>query len=688
MHPYLPKHIQALAINSHFQVVEIQGDITRFIDTSLLETLSNEIKGITSQTSKLISALIGLEIGDLFPELFGVEDLLAEVATGVQQEFSIKSIGRLYESEPPLYFDIYAIAHPTPSDENYLVLLLEDVTDRMSLEQVLVQATNEKNLLIQDLESTKSQLHSIIASMTEILILVSESGYIQLVNSATVTLLGYSEQELIGCPLSILTNITQQNLNQSEVNGQLFDRSLLLSLDEGEVICYKKNREPVVIAFSKSIISKTISGKSARKDTIRDFLYVGRDITRDKQQQRYQKIQHIATRMMSESTLATQTIFAIISSVCQEFNWQIGSFWVIDRTESGSKNLESQHLIARCMDCWVAPDLALFEWKHEFQSGIPILSRNLIGRIYHSRNCQWSSPVSPSDLPTYSNRTQLLNFQTGLGFPIQFNGHVLGVLMFFKQAYQSISIDMLTLAEGLGEQLGQYLERRRAEEALLLEQQRSERLLLNILPETIARCLKQNSKTIAEQFSAVTVLFADIVGFTELATRLSPIELVELLNDIFSAFDRLTEIHGLEKIKTIGDSYMVVSGLPQPRADHAQAIANMALDMQLAIQAFNRQKQRDFQIRIGIHSGSVVAGVIGLKKFIYDLWGDTVNTASRMESHGIPGKIQVTSTTYELLKESYLLERRGEIHIKGKGNMETYFLIAHQLTSLSVNAES
>ncbi len=674
MQTYLPNHIQALIVNQNLHVVEIQGDITRFIDASLLEMGSNQTEDGKLQTVQSIHQLIGLEIGDLFPELFGVEDLLSEVAKGIQQEFSIKSIGRSHGSNPPLYFDIYAIAHPTPSDENYLILFLEDVTDRMSLEQVLVQATNEKNLLIQDLESTKSQIHSIIASMTEILILVSESGYIQLVNSATVDLLGYSEKELIGHPLSILTDITQRKTKQSEANDQLFDRSLLLSLDEGEVICYKKNREPVIIAFSKSIMSKTINGQLAKNDTIQSFLYVGRDITRDKQQQRYQKIHYIATKMMSESNLATQTIFEIISTVCQEFNWQIGSFWVVDRTEVES----NQRLIARCMDCWLAPELTSFEWKNEFQAGILITGRHLIGRIYHSRNCQWSSPVTPADLPTHSNITQSLNFQTGLGFPIQFNGHVSGILMFFKQAHQSISIDMLTLAERLGEQLGQYLERRRAEEALLIEQQRSERLLLNILPETIARCLKQNSRTIAEQFSAVTVLFADIVGFTELATRLSPIELVELLNEIFSAFDRLTETHGLEKIKTIGDSYMVVSGLPQPRADHAQAIAKMALDMQLAIQIVNRQKQRNFQIRIGIHSGSVVAGVIGLKKFIYDLWGDTVNTASRMESHGIPGKIQVSATTYELLKESYLLERRGEIHIKGKGDMETYFLISHR----------
>ena len=209
---------------------------------------------------------------------------------------------------------------------------------------------------------------------------------------------------------------------------------------------------------------------------------------------------------------------------------------------------------------------------------------------------------------------------------------------------------------------------------LELEQAKSEQLLLNVLPAAIALRLKDNEHNIAESFAEVTVMFADIVGFTELSSRISATAVVEVLNDIFSAFDHLADRHGLEKIKTIGDAYMVVGGLPTPREDHAEAIANMAIDMLHEIRILSLEHSEPFSIRIGICSGPVVAGVIGLKKFIYDLWGDTVNIASRMESHGITGCIQVTAETYELLKNKYTFEKRGAIQVKGKGYMVTYLL--------------
>jgi PAS domain S-box-containing protein len=217
-------------------------------------------------------------------------------------------------------------------------------------------------------------------------------------------------------------------------------------------------------------------------------------------------------------------------------------------------------------------------------------------------------------------------------------------------------------------------ERKQAQEALREQQEQTEKLLLNILPEPIAERLKLEPSTIADSFEEVSVLFADLVGFTAFSAQRSAKELVEILNLIFSKFDRLAEKHGLEKIKTIGDAYMVVAGLPTPRTDHAEAIAQMALDMQQAIVNLSAEMGEAFSIRIGINSGSVVAGVIGIKKFSYDLWGDTVNTASRMESQGICGAIQVTAQTYERLRDKYLFEERGVIRVKGKGEMTTYLL--------------
>ncbi|MDY7020649.1 MAG: adenylate/guanylate cyclase domain-containing protein, partial [Cyanobacteriota bacterium] len=207
-----------------------------------------------------------------------------------------------------------------------------------------------------------------------------------------------------------------------------------------------------------------------------------------------------------------------------------------------------------------------------------------------------------------------------------------------------------------------------------IEQERSENLLLNILPVPIAQRLKQQQITIADDFTNAGVLFGDIVGFTELSGKMPPADLVQLLGKIFSRFDHLADKHNLEKIKTIGDAYMVVSGLPIPQENYAQAIANMALDMKQTLQEFNQETEQKFQMRIGIAIGPVVAGVIGVKKFIYDLWGDTVNIASRMESHGIANEIQVTEATYNILKDDYELERRGSILVKGKGEMTTYWL--------------
>jgi len=223
--------------------------------------------------------------------------------------------------------------------------------------------------------------------------------------------------------------------------------------------------------------------------------------------------------------------------------------------------------------------------------------------------------------------------------------------------------------------------RKKMESALRKERNKTENLLLNLLPEPIAERLKEEPGVIADKFERATILFADLVNFTQISTTMPATKLVYLLNEIFSTFDELTEKHGLEKIKTIGDAYMVAGGIPIERPDHAEASAEMALDMLVAIEELNVKLEATFDLRIGINSGPVVAGVIGTKKFIYDLWGNAVNTASRMESHGVPGRIQVSFYTYELLRDKYEFEERGLIDIKGQGEMRTYFLTGPKTAS-------
>jgi adenylate cyclase len=221
-------------------------------------------------------------------------------------------------------------------------------------------------------------------------------------------------------------------------------------------------------------------------------------------------------------------------------------------------------------------------------------------------------------------------------------------------------------------------QRDRAMSALAREQERSERLLLNVLPREIAARLKAGESPIADSYEHATVLFADIVGSTTLAERLDAKQLVALLNGIFARFDVLAEKHGVEKIRTIGDNFMCVAGVPRHRADHAQAMARLALDMRIYVDELRASGEDRIDFRIGMNSGPCVGGVIGLRKFVFDIWGDPVNTASRMESHGVPGRIQLSDATYELIRNDFECEPRGTIEVKGKGPMRTWFLVGER----------
>jgi class 3 adenylate cyclase len=221
-------------------------------------------------------------------------------------------------------------------------------------------------------------------------------------------------------------------------------------------------------------------------------------------------------------------------------------------------------------------------------------------------------------------------------------------------------------------------------ELVEIEREKSERLLLNILPGAIANRLKGGEKTIANGHATVSVMFADLCGFTALSRKTSPTDLVTMLNRIFTEFDIIVEKYQVEKIKTIGDCYMMVGGLPSHRDDHAQAVAAAAMEMVSALERINQSNGTELQMRVGIHTGPVVAGVIGKIKFTYDLWGDTVNVASRMESSGLPGRVHLSEQTQQALSGDFLTEERGFVECKGLGQVKTYFLKGRAQPALSV----
>jgi adenylate cyclase len=226
--------------------------------------------------------------------------------------------------------------------------------------------------------------------------------------------------------------------------------------------------------------------------------------------------------------------------------------------------------------------------------------------------------------------------------------------------------------------IGACLEKKRLLDELHDEKERSEALLLNILPRTIVERMRRGETVIADHFPEATILFADLVEFTSLAARFSPEETVALLANIFCRFDGLAAQYGLEKIKTTGDGYMLAGGVPEERPDHAAAVAEMALAMLDAVETAGSTVGERLQLRIGLNTGAVIAGVLGTRKFVYDVWGDTVNTAKRMESYGVPGHVHVSAATRQALGDAFRFEPRGPLEVKGKGSMETYFVYRHK----------
>jgi PAS domain S-box-containing protein len=634
--------IEYLVIDENSKVVEISNGIQRFNEADR-EVILNQ------------------DVNDIFPELVGVEDILREILQGDRQYFDYKGIARLIAPNSTLYIDLYIVKDDEIKSDK-LLIILEDVTEKMLLEQTLIQRNNELELLLSKLSASNQYIDKIITSMADALLVTNQAGNIKTINKAAEILFGYSESDLINQNISII--ICDYEPQMKIINEEAL--SIGESLSDIELACQTKKGKTVNVAFSCSTIPTEIAG-------IQDYLYIGRDVTEkqliERERQRIEKgllAQYFISRVLSESVTIKQALPKIILAVCESLGWDIGEFWLPAITSESSQ--------LQCLEVWFKPHLKVAEFGEITKQTVFSLGEGLPGKVWQTKDAVWSNNLIDD---ANFNRSQLAvnaGITTAVAFPINHENEILGVMTFFSRQRQEPDEQLLQTMLTIGNQIGQFMQREKAELALRYEQQQTERLLLNILPQKIAQKLKHHPSTIADYFSEVTVMFADIFGFTQLSSRVSPTELVEMLNEIFSEFDGLAEKHNLEKIKTIGDAYMVVAGLPKPREDHAIAIAEMALDMQAIIAQYNEETNHFLSIRIGINSGGVVAGVIGTKKFTYDLWGDTVNIASRMESHGLPGKIQLTEATYQYLRDRYLFEQRGYIEIKGKGEILTYFL--------------
>ena len=655
----LPTHIEYLAVDRDFVIIDRSLGVSRFVDT-------------------VDRVEIGQDIRDNFPELIGCESILKAVLAGVEQNFQLTRIYRFLKQKKTTYINLYISSyHEKIEDRKYLLIFVEDVTESMSIEQKLRQINNENDLLLNALKSSQNYTSKVVTSMADALIVTDLEGNIKTVNDKTEELFGYSEAELLNQSIDIIiadqTFLPAQKYLVGEGKGEFQTR---------EIPCQTKTKEIKTIAFSCSVIK-------TEREGLYNCIYIGRDVTKTKLLKKRQEVQYYVTKTISESANLSQAMPKILRDICEYLDWDVGELWTIaeKRNKEVRVNLvknykqekvEAQKSVLNCAEIWVKKSLELQKFREITKQMTLEMGQDLAGKVWEKGQAEWISEILEND-PLLRKRIALKEgLQGAFGFPIQSEGQILGVMIFLSQKTQNLDEDLTKLMTTIGNQIGEFINRKKAEEALIREQEKTESLLLNILPESIAERLKQQNHTIANSFDNVTVLFADLVGFTELSSQLSPIEVVEMLNTIFSEFDYLTEKHHLEKIKTIGDAYMVVGGLPHPSPNSAEAIAEMALDILSVIANFNADRNQDFKIRIGINTGPVVAGVIGTKKFIYDLWGDTVNTSSRMESHGIPNKIQVTEASYQRLQDKYRFKKRGPIYIKGKGTMLTYILLGRK----------
>jgi PAS domain S-box-containing protein len=652
---FLPKHIEYVLIDCHLTIIEYSEKFIRFLEDP------NSLKE-------------GIDIRKVLPELLGYEAILKDVYQEKQGDYSLRAINRQINSESTIYFNLY-IEKYNLADRQALIIFIEDITQQINLEQILTQRSNEYSLihesthLLNQLAKSNYYYEQIITAMADALIVTTETGIIKAINQTTLDCLGYSQTELINHSINQI--IADPNLPLDEIQQYLLSQGDYLK--NFEVSFQTKSKQLITLGLACSIIK-------IESENSYNFIYLGRDITKIKRYQQKQTTQYYISQILANSNDFNQAAPTILKTISEHFGWVWGEFWIAypnDPIKIREKKL------LQCQTTWFKQDLinlannnssTISSFDTITQQIVLQLGEGIAGQVWQDQLFYWLDNLAELIEPNRKNFALEMGLVTGISVPIINDGLVLAVMTFFTQQTIEPDQELKQMFLTIGNQIGQFLQRQKVELALRQQQQQTENLLRNILPELIVKRLQTQQSTIADSFAAVSVLFADLVNFTEWFNLLPPTEVVEILNEIFSEFDRLSEQFGLEKIKTIGDAYLVVGGLPQFCDNHAEAIAEMALAMQKAIAQFNAETDKTLSLRIGINTGEVVAGIIGTKKFTYDLWGDAVNIARRMESQGIPDTIQVSATTYELLKDKYSFQTRGVINVKGKGEMKTYLL--------------
>lgn len=388
------------------------------------------------------------------------------------------------------------------------------------------------------------------------------------------------------------------------------------------------------------------------------------------QAERESRLLFEASKALNDSPDLRSAIAAILQLICQTIPWEGAEAWMPDETGTRLELASS----------YSSGALELKPLQQQSQELSFALGEGLPGRIWETKQPEWIENCSIESIAVdwQAPFAATASLKAIFGVPILANHEAIAILIFYCSDTHCCQPQAVSLVAAVATQLTAFIRRKQAEEALQQQKAKTEELLLNILPQPIAARLQRGESAIADYFGDASVLFADIVGFTEFSASKPPKEIVKILNEIFSEFDRLTRDCGLEKIKTIGDSYMVAGGIPIAGSDHTEKIARMSLGMLSCIEQYNAETGQRFQLRVGIDIGPVVAGIIGTSKFIYDLWGDTVNVASRMESTGEAGKIQVTAAVRDRLHEQFDFAARGEVSVKGKGTLQTYWLLERQ----------